>query len=114
MTGLTIDAERTPTGQLLRLIGDLDLHSGPEVREALEATTLAAGELFVVDLTGITFCDSSGITALVAARNRALAAKAGIALAGVPSHLLRVLQMLGLAAVFPTFPSAESAGEAWV
>jgi anti-sigma B factor antagonist len=113
VSGLTIDTDRTPTGQLLRVAGELDLHSSPEVREALEAITLSAGELFVIDLSGITFCDSSGITALVSARNRALAAEAGIALAGVPDHLRRVLQMLGLSDVFPAFPDAGSAEDAW-
>ena len=66
-----------------------------------------------VDLTGVTFCDSSGITALLAARNHALAARATIALAAVPAHISRIFQMVGLDRVFPAHATAQEAEAAW-
>lgn len=106
MSDLTIDIEATTTGSVLRLAGELDLNTAPRVRETLEHTALDAGQRLVVELAGVTFCDSSGITALVAARNRALAAQAEIALADVPEHLMRILRMTGLTTVFPLIGGA--------
>lgn len=64
--------------------GELDIDTGPRLREYL------AGELdrcaepqFAVDLTGVVFCDSSGLQALTAARKRAQ---------GLDRHLLLVMQ----------------------
>lgn len=103
----------TATGPVLELTGELDHHSAPRVREALENLHLRAGEQLVIDLTGVTFCDSSGITALIAARNRALAAHAAIALAAVPERVARIFHIVGLEAVFVTHPTVRAATESW-
>ncbi len=55
------------------------------------------------------FCDSSGLTALIAARNHAHAAQADIALAAVPPRTLRVLRVVGLDQIFPLHPDSHSA-----
>ncbi|AWZ10132.1 hypothetical protein DRB96_40075 [Streptomyces sp. ICC1] len=54
------------------------------------------------------FCDSSGISALIAARNHVRAAHADIALAAVPAHTLRVLRIIGLDQVFRLLPGTGS------
>lgn len=73
------------------------------------ALPLRPGQDLVLDLAGMEFCDSSGITALIAARNHAHAARAGIALAAVPAHTLRVLRMVGLDQIFPILPHSPAA-----
>lgn len=55
------------------------------------------------------FCDSSGISALLAARSHALAAQADIALAAVPAHTLRVLGIIGLDQVFALHRDSDTA-----
>ncbi|MGH1554357.1 STAS domain-containing protein [Streptomyces sp. L7] len=95
------------------MTGELDYDNCAQVRDLLPALALRDGQRLVVDLTGVTFCDSSGITALLAARNHALAARADIALAAVPPHLGRIFQMVGLDQVFPTHPTAQAAEAAW-
>lgn len=55
------------------------------------------------------FCDSSGITALIAARNRAQDAHAAVALAAVPASTLRILRVAGLDLVFPLYTDSEAA-----
>ncbi|KOV85596.1 hypothetical protein ADL03_14660 [Nocardia sp. NRRL S-836] len=89
--------------------GDLDAHTAPEVLRAINALTPAAGQLLVVDLGELRFCDSSGISAFIAARNLVVAAQAEIALAGVPRQIQRVLRMIGLDGLFTFRPSAEDA-----
>ncbi|MGC0387549.1 anti-anti-sigma regulatory factor [Streptomyces sp. SAI-129] len=57
----------------------------------------------------MTFCDASGITALIVARNHALAAQADVALASVPDHMMRVLRNVGLDQMFPIDPGSAAA-----
>jgi anti-sigma B factor antagonist len=113
VTQLAVQTRTTPTGPVVELTGELDYDSFSQVRDLLPALALQGGQQLVVDLTGVTFCDSSGITALLAARNHALAAQAGIALVAVPAHLSRIFQMVGLDQVFSTHPTAQAAEAAW-
>ncbi|MFJ4776486.1 STAS domain-containing protein [Streptomyces sp. NPDC088762] len=109
MNALTVTIRDTTTGPVLELAGDLDYDQAPRLRQALETLSLRAGQRLVMDLSRIRFCDSSGITALIVARNLATAAGAGIGLAGVPDNTLRTLRIVGLDQVFPLHPDVETA-----
>jgi anti-anti-sigma factor len=113
VTQLTVHSRATPAGPVIELTGELDNDSAPDVRTLLPRLTLQAGQQLVIDLTGITFCDSSGMTVLIAARNHALAAQADIALAAVPDRVSRMLHIVGLDQVFRTHPTAQAAAAAW-
>ncbi|MGX1886534.1 STAS domain-containing protein [Streptomyces sp. NPDC055287] len=108
---LTLHTRTTTAGVVVELTGELDHHTAPEVRTALP--DLRPGQQLVLDLEGLTFCDSSGITVLIAARNHALAAGAVIALAAVPDRVSRTFRIVGLEHVFPTHPTAQAAEAAW-
>ncbi|WP_328498590.1 STAS domain-containing protein [Streptomyces sp. NBC_00414] len=110
---LTLRTRTAPAGAVIELAGDLDHHSAPEVRAALPGLHLHPGQQLVLDLGGLTFCDSSGITVLIAARNHALAAGAGIALAAVPELVSRIFRMVGLDQVFAVHPTVKAAEAAW-
>ncbi|MFF9866888.1 MULTISPECIES: STAS domain-containing protein [unclassified Streptomyces] len=90
----------TASGAVLRIDGDLDFRTTPQFREALNDVALDAGERLVLDLAGLRFCDSSGITAFLAARNHAVAAGADVALAAVPDNTVRILRVVGLDQIF--------------
>ncbi|WP_051809221.1 STAS domain-containing protein [Streptomyces sp. NRRL S-378] len=70
------------------------------LRERVTALTLGPGQCLVVDLAGLEFCDSSGLTALLVAHNHAHAARADIVLTAVPTHTQRVMRVVGLDQVF--------------
>ncbi|CAL9595627.1 STAS domain-containing protein [Streptomyces sp. enrichment culture] len=109
MSQLRITTHDTATGPVVAVSGELDYASAPELRERVAGLTLLPGRRLVLDLRGMEFCDSSGITALIAARGRALEAGAEIALAAVPPHTLRVLRLVGLDQVFTIQADAETA-----
>ncbi|MGW1892336.1 STAS domain-containing protein [Streptomyces sp. NPDC002004] len=109
MSPLKTTLRDAPTGPVLEITGELDYDNAPELRELLTTITLKPGQRLILDLAGIGFCDSSGITALIAARNHAQAAQADIALAAVPPHTLRVLRIVGLDQIFPLHPDSHSA-----
>ncbi|MEQ8145080.1 STAS domain-containing protein [Streptomyces sp. OP7] len=100
MKPLTIVSSRTSTGSLLEVAGDLDHSNAQQLRGAAVGAFLSAGLLLVVDLGALGFCDSSGITALIAVRNHAVAAGAAVVLVAVPETLRRLLHMTGLDQVF--------------
>jgi anti-sigma B factor antagonist len=65
-----VDVTTDPTGATVKVEGDLDLASAPLVMDrTLPVLDPAGGEL-TLDLTGVGFCDSSGITALIKLRQR--------------------------------------------
>jgi anti-anti-sigma factor len=74
--------------------GGLDYTTAGELRELITTLTLRPGQRLVLDLPSLEFCDSSGITALIFARNHVHADHAGIALAAVPDPTLRVLRII--------------------
>ncbi|MYS10557.1 anti-sigma factor antagonist [Streptomyces sp. SID6041] len=110
---LTVHTRTTASGPVIELAGELDHHTAPQVREAVLSLSLRAGQQLVIDLGALSFCDSTGITVLIAARNHALASGANIALAAVPARVSRILRVVGLEQVFPTHPTAQDAETAW-
>ncbi|MFI8793816.1 STAS domain-containing protein [Streptomyces sp. NPDC055105] len=69
---MRIRTRTTFSGPVIELAGELDHDTAPEIRDLLPSLPIAHGQQLVVDLGGLTWCDSSGITVLIAARNIAL------------------------------------------
>ncbi|MFF4585551.1 STAS domain-containing protein [Streptomyces sp. NPDC001388] len=109
MSPLRITTRDAATGPVLEITGALDHATAPQLRELITTLTLGPGQRLVLDLAGMEFCDSSGITALIAARHHAHAAQADIALAAVPANTLRILRIVGLDQIFPLLPDGGSA-----
>lgn len=109
MNHLTIAPVDADSGPVLEVGGDLDYATAPTLRAAVTALAPAAGQLLLLDLGGLTFCDSSGIAVFVAARNHAAAHGAELALAAVPPQTVRVLNVTGLAQVLSMYDHADSA-----
>lgn len=106
---LTITTRDAATGPVLQITGELDHETAPELRKATDGLTMTAGQLLVLDLTGLTFCDSSGISALLSARSWAIQHGGRIALAAVPANTARVLGIVGLDQVFAIHPDTDTA-----
>ena len=100
MKPLTIVSSRTPAGPLLEGAGDLDPSNAHQLRKAAVGAVVSSGLMLVMDLGELGFCDSSGITALIAVRNHVVAAGAGLILVAVPEALRRLLHLTGLDQVF--------------
>ncbi|MFF8265613.1 STAS domain-containing protein [Streptomyces virginiae] len=89
----------------VRPAGEIDIATAPFLSRAL-ARALAhvdasQADRIVTDCSRVTFCDSSGLNALLAARLRAVEAGTAIHLADPAPQLQRLLQMTGAAPLFP-------------
>jgi anti-sigma B factor antagonist len=98
--GLTIEKEDVPGGSLIRVEGEVDLYSSPELRMViLKAIPSTEGEM-AIDLSGVTYIDSSGVATLVEGLRSARANGREFALVA-PSHAVtQVLELARLDSVF--------------
>ena len=96
--------------QVIHVKGTLDfVHASlmrHEVDALLEAPHTAT---LIIDLSEVSWCDSSGLTELVHARQGSQAAAVRLMLAGVQGGVQRRLAITGLAAVFDSYPSLHDA-----
>jgi anti-anti-sigma factor len=79
---------------VVALRGELDVANSERVQQEL---TAANGSTVVVDLSELTFIDSSGLTALVHAHDEIIGRGSGFELRGVSGSVQRVFEITGLA-----------------
>ncbi|WP_228982039.1 STAS domain-containing protein [Streptomyces sp. DH12] len=107
---LTVDQRTHRDGPVvLRVAGELDHHTAPRLGEALDGVRSAAAAGLVIDLSGLTYCDSSGITVLVSAYRHAGDDGRPLALAGLGDDLTQVFRTVGLDRLFTVRPTTEDA-----
>ena len=58
-------------GPVVTISGEIDIYSGPQLRDQLLDVIRRHGARLALDLTGVTFIDCAGINVLLAARRRA-------------------------------------------
>ena len=77
----------------LLLTGEIDSYTAPELAERLESDP----SLVVLDLTEVTFIDSSGLRVIVEAHQHRLAAGSRLVLRSPSAAVQRLLEISGLA-----------------
>ncbi|MFB1044140.1 STAS domain-containing protein [Streptomyces chrestomyceticus] len=103
--------ETTISGRSLvaRVSGEMDYLTYPVFRERFNEL-IGRGERFIVlDLSGVSFCDSAGLNALLGARRQAETVGAVLVLACVPDPLRRILEMTGADHVLRAFDTVTDA-----
>lgn len=97
---------------VLRVLGDIDSSTAPELQTALEAAVHRGSVNLVVDLAEVTYADSSALRVIVS-MNRMLTPKCGrLVLAGATRDVARILEISGLIGAAPTVSSASDATDA--
>ena len=89
---------------------EIDISNADWLDAVLREAAARGHATFVVDMTGTTFCASSGVGVLVRAHNRALADGGELRLV-IPASaaVLRVFALTGIDRVIPNFPSLYEA-----
>ncbi len=80
-------------GRIFVLIGELDISSGQGLPEQLQGPP---GSVVVLDLSELTFIDSSGLGAIHKARRLAIKDGGNLVVCRPQENVLRVLQLTGL------------------
>jgi anti-sigma B factor antagonist len=94
---------------VVSLHGQLDIDTADLLNGALGAVVQAPRPRIIVDLTGVTFCDSIGLSSLAVAHNRCTAAGGYLRIAAPNPFLTRVLSVVGLVREVPMYRSVEGA-----
>jgi anti-anti-sigma factor len=81
-----------PDSCRVTVAGELDVATAADVRTALHAA-VTTHQHVTVDLTGLTFCDCTGLSALLSAARAAKASGADLHLHAVPRPLARLLRL---------------------
>jgi anti-sigma B factor antagonist len=106
-----VEVDSTPHCLILRIIGELDIATAPQVVQALEGLDDDAGRV-TVDLLDTSFIDSTGLTTLFRAHKRFEEAQREFRLVCGPGNIevLRVIDLMGFDEVFTMYPTLAEAG----
>jgi anti-sigma B factor antagonist len=100
--------DRNGSAVVVRLAGELDLYNAHAVRDALLECCNESPERLVVDLSSVSFIDSTALGVLIEARSR-LANRRGFLLAAPGLETRRALAISGLDRHFAVHDSLDGA-----
>lgn len=104
-------SRRLPGHTVITVRGDLDIATTPAVRDRILTIVKDATTPLVIDLSGVSFCDASGLAMLVGTRRRARLQGVTVALAAprpIVSKLLRITDLDRAFTIHPTLASAQA------
>ena len=93
---------------VVRLTGDIDEVSVPDVRDAIETAVAQGCRTIVLDLSEVAYIDSSALGLLVWADHRLQPISGTLLLAGAGRDVARILELSGLIGVAPSVFVADS------
>ncbi len=93
---------------LVQVVGEIDSAVSAKLQERL-ATAAGGGLPVIVDLSEVTFCDSSGLTALIQGRTAAETAGTQFVVVTEQRAVVRPIALLGLTALLRVQPDLAAA-----
>jgi anti-sigma B factor antagonist len=93
---LNIAVERASDEVVLHLAGEIDVLTVANLSAIVNETLSDPPARIVLDMAGVTFCDSQGLGTLVVLSRKAQHARSVLALTNVGEFLMRVLDITGL------------------
>jgi anti-sigma B factor antagonist len=97
---LTVDVIPEGDHVIVRLTGEIDLSTAQAVRDAALRAMRQHGGPLHIDLSGVTFMDSTGLEVLLSTRRRATLSGGQLQLIDPTHAVLRVLEVTGVDRLF--------------
>ena len=94
---------------VLPLEGEIDLHVSPDVASSLRTMANKKPKKLVVDLSRVTYIDSSGLAVLIEGMQNVEEYGGKFALAGLQENVRTVFEIARLDQVFGIFPDVDAA-----
>ncbi len=102
-------SERLDGNHVILLEGEADAFTAPVAKDALEKALRAGANGIVVDLTEVTFIDSTMLAIFIDA-NKLLRARGGVfGIASADEHIRKVFRITGLDGIIRVYESASEA-----
>ena len=89
-------ASRTNGQAVVRVQGEIDLYTAPQLWETLDAAIAGTPHELVIDLSDVTFLDSSGLAVLVRAHKRLRPIAGSVVIRGAAEQVRMTLDVTKL------------------
>jgi anti-anti-sigma factor len=89
--------------------GELDMATAPQLQDQITDLLDRGLSRLVFDLTDLSFCDSTGLSVFVRAKNSTDEAGGVVRLAAPQRGVRRILEVSGLVEVLHTYPTVDEA-----
>lgn len=106
---LGIDVQRVEGLPVLLVKGEIDIYTAPMFKQAVVGLVSDGHSDVVIDLSGVTFMDSSGFGTLLGATRRLRPTGGGLYLAGANTTIQRMLRLTRLDTIMGLYETAEDA-----
>ena len=109
MDELRISVTAGTAHTLVTLEGECDLNTGRQLRDVLTSEVSRGAQRLIVDLSALTFMDSTGMQVLLSTRS-VLAVRGGTLVLAAPQPVVaRILELTGANKIIPVYDSLEDA-----
>lgn len=106
---IEISVEQRDGVAIVRPRGDVDLQRSPVLRDALKGVSDRRPQRLVVDLTDVSYMDSSGVATLVEAMQLARRGKYSLVLCCLQDRVKSIFEIARLDTVFQIAPDLDAA-----
>jgi anti-sigma B factor antagonist len=107
---LRIDVEDVAGRPVVRVGGEIDVYTAPRLREHL--IRLAGDQNLIVDLTDVSFLDSTALGVMVGAMKRQRERGGTMSIVTTGTRVRRLFEITGLTKVFTLYDSVQEATRA--
>jgi anti-anti-sigma factor len=104
---LVIENESSGSWTVVRVAGELDLHTSPQLRDHVLAMLGPTPSRLALDLSAVDFMDSSSLGMLITCLKRVREGDGEMVLVGVSGSPMKVLTLTGLDKVFELVGSID-------
>ena len=106
---LQVQTRQEGSAAVIAAVGEVDVFTAPGLDAAIEAELEAGHTQLVVDLTGVTFLDSTGLGVLVKGLKGAREAAGTLRLVVTSERIRKIFDITGLDASMPLFDTVDDA-----
>ena len=105
----TMATPQTDRPNVLPLEGEIDLHVAPGISSSMKGMLADKPQQFVVDLSRVSYIDSSGLAVLIEGMQTVNGYGGKFALSGLQDGVRPIFEIARLDQVFRIFPDVEAA-----
>jgi len=111
MTGAELDVtvRKVDCTAVVAVAGEIDVYTSPLLQERLVEVLRDGSPSIVLDLSAVTFLDSTGLGVLITGLKRCRSADGDLVLVTAQPNVLKVLEITGLNDVFKVHDSVDDA-----
>lgn len=109
---LDVSTEREPGATIVRLSGEVDLRTSPQLRGLFLELLDEQPTRIILDLSGVGYVDSSGVGTMVELKRRAMRDNADVVLVGMQTRVRSLFEITRLDKFFTITDDLDEARQA--